>query len=87
VDCVPSTNGVEQAYAPDWNRTHPTWQRMITVAQSLGLTCGALWRTFPDAPHFQMEGKFPANAPNDEVRQVFRDAGEIAVWAEAFDGQ
>jgi peptidoglycan L-alanyl-D-glutamate endopeptidase CwlK len=83
VDCVPSINGCELAYQPDWNRTHPAWSRMIEVGKSLGLTCGALWRTFPDAPHFQLEGRFPAGGPDNEVRQLFRDGGMESVWQEA----
>jgi peptidoglycan L-alanyl-D-glutamate endopeptidase CwlK len=83
VDCVPSIHGTELAYQPDWNKNHPAWQRMIEVGKSLGLTCGALWRTFPDAPHFQLEGRFPAGGPNDEVRQLFRDGGMESVWQES----
>jgi peptidoglycan L-alanyl-D-glutamate endopeptidase CwlK len=83
VDCVPSINGCELAYQPDWNRTHPAWSRMIDVGKSLGLTCGALWRTFPDAPHFQLEGRFPPGGPNDEVRQLFKDCGMEIVWQES----
>jgi peptidoglycan L-alanyl-D-glutamate endopeptidase CwlK len=76
VDCVPSINGCELAYHPDWNKNSSrVWGRMIEVGKSLGLTCGALWRTFPDAPHFQLTGRFPAGGPNDEVRQLFKDGG------------
>ena len=82
VDCVPSVNGVDQAYAPDWNAQHPAWKRMEAVGQSLGMDSGATWRSFPDAPHFQLTGRFPEGAPSDEVRQLFRDGGMAAIWAE-----
>jgi peptidoglycan LD-endopeptidase CwlK len=82
VDCVPSVNGVDQSFEPDWNANHPAWKRMEVVGQSLGLESGATWRTFPDAPHFQIQGKFPVGAPNDEVRQLLANGGLQAVWDE-----
>ena len=82
VDCVPSVNGSDMAYAPDWNAAHPAWKRMEAVGQSLGLDSGATGRSFPDAPHFQITGRFPEGAPDDEVRQLFKDGGCRAVWAE-----
>lgn len=81
VDCVPSLGG--EAYSPDWNENHPAWKRMEAVGQSVGLVSGATWRTFPDAPHFQLTGRFPESAPTDEVRQLFRDGGMQEVWKEA----
>ena len=83
VDCVPSTQAPDQPYAPDWNSSHPVWKRMEEVGMSVGLVSGATWRTFPDAPHFQLNGKFPVGAPDDEVRQTFKDGGMAAVWQEA----
>ena len=82
VDCVPSVGGVDTTYAPDWNADHPSWKRMEAVGQSLGLVSGATWRSFPDAPHFQLTGRFPEGAPDDEVRQLFKDGGAQAVWDE-----
>lgn len=82
VDCVPSTHGPDQPFDPDWNPAHPTWKRMEQVGISLGLDSGAMWRSFPDAPHFQYVGKFPEGCPNDEVRQLFKDAGMAGIWAE-----
>jgi peptidoglycan L-alanyl-D-glutamate endopeptidase CwlK len=86
VDCCPSTHGPGMPYDPDWNAAHPTWKRMEAVGQSLGLDSGATWRTFPDAPHFQLTGRFPEGAPTDEVRQLFHDHGIDAVWAEVAKG-
>lgn len=66
----------------DWNEKHPAWQRIHAVAESLGFTCGADFRTFPDAPHLQLTGRFPVN-PDNEMRQLLRDGGVQAVWDEA----
>lgn len=82
VDLVPSLYGPGEPYAPNWNKAHPSWVRMIQLGQSLGLDSGATWRSFPDAPHFQLTGRFPEGAPSDEVRQLFRDGGTQAVWDE-----
>ncbi|HZU32599.1 MAG TPA: M15 family metallopeptidase [Candidatus Angelobacter sp.] len=82
VDLVPSINGVDQTYVPDWNREHPTWQKMIAAGAAEGLNAGATWRTFPDYPHFQLTGQFPVGAPSDEVRELFKTGGLAAVWAE-----
>jgi peptidoglycan L-alanyl-D-glutamate endopeptidase CwlK len=79
VDCVPSLPG--DSYIPDWNAQHPTWKRMEELGGELGLTVGALWRSFPDAPHFQLSGRFPIGAPDDELRQIFQDGGLEAVFA------
>ena len=77
-DVVPSLPG--DAYIPDWNPEHPVWKQMEALGQGLGLTVGAYWRTFPDAPHFQLSGRFPIGAPDDELRQLFKDGGLAAVW-------
>lgn len=83
VDCVPSLNGVDQSFEPDWNAEHPTWKRMIALGIGLGLDSGSTWRTFKDYPHFQLTGVFPEGAPDDEVRSIFKQAGMEGVWAEA----
>jgi peptidoglycan LD-endopeptidase CwlK len=80
VDCVPSEFNPDQPYNPDWNPTHPKWQRMETVGQSLGLTVGAKFRTFPDAPHFQLTGQFPVDEPNGEVQQLWKESGMEGLW-------
>lgn len=77
VDVVPLTE-----LGPDWNTNHPVWQRIVEVGVSLGLTAGAMWRTFPDEPHFQLTGSLPVS-PDDEVRQTFKDGGMAALWQEA----
>lgn len=82
VDCVPSSGGIDASYLPDWNAQHPTWKRMEAVGVSLGLVSGANWTRIVDAPHFQINGRFPEAAPDDETRQIFLDAGSEALWQE-----
>jgi peptidoglycan L-alanyl-D-glutamate endopeptidase CwlK len=80
VDCVPSSQDPDKPFAPDWNANHPTWKRMIEVAQSVALDCGATWRTFKDFPHFQLTGRFPEGEPNQELHIIFNSGGLPAVW-------
>jgi peptidoglycan L-alanyl-D-glutamate endopeptidase CwlK len=75
VDLVPEEIEPGQ---PDWNIEHPAWKRMLEVGAQCGLAEGALWRTFPDNPHFYLK-EFPAN-PTDVMQQDFKDAGMVAVW-------
>lgn len=82
VDVAPSLNAPGAPYVPDWNAGHPTWKAMEAAARMLGFVCGADFRTFPDNPHLQITGRFPVN-PDDEVRQLFKDGGMLAVWQEA----
>lgn len=81
-DCVPSQFAPDQPYDPDWNANHLSWKTMEQIGQSLGLESGATWRSFPDAPHFQINGRFPVGAPDDEVRQIFKLSGMAAIWKE-----
>jgi hypothetical protein len=67
---------------PDWNSSHPAWQVIHEVALTLGFTCGADFRTFPDMPHLQTTGVFPHAVP-DDVRQEFLEGGIPQVWAAA----
>lgn len=78
VDVVP-----EDLYGtPDWNVDHPAWQAIHEEAMNLGFTCGADFRTFPDRPHLQVTGMFPA-AVSDQVRQEFQEGGIPLVWQSA----
>lgn len=84
VDCCPykhdgNLQGTNPDKVLDWNPSHPVWQRMISVGESLGLYSGSEFKTFKDWPHFQLTGTLPVS-PNDEVRQTFLDAGMQAVW-------
>lgn len=85
VDCAPDDPS-QPGYQPDWNASHPTWKRMEAIGQSLGMDSGATWRSFPDAPHFQISGRFPEGSPSEEVRQLFKDGGMQGVWNEIFNG-
>lgn len=69
-------------FQADWVEAHPNWQRMIAIAESLGLVSGSRWTKPHDGPHLQLTGRFPT-APTDEVRQLFKDGGMIAVWEAA----
>jgi peptidoglycan L-alanyl-D-glutamate endopeptidase CwlK len=69
---------------PDWNLAHPAWQRLVSVAESLGLVSGAEWAGKElDTPHVQMTGVFPV-VPTNEVRTLFTNGGSVAVWRAAF---
>ena len=79
VDVAPLT-----PQGPDWNIGHPVWARIVAVGTSLGLDSGAGWRSFPDWPHFQLTGRFPAT-PDDEARTILRSSGLQALWNAAFE--
>lgn len=81
VDLVPI---IQLNYSPDWNLEHPQWKRLVEVGESLGLKAGAKFRTFKDWPHFQNTGKLP-DSPDDNVREIFKRGGTLAVWKAAFD--
>lgn len=74
VDVAPFDAGI-----PDWDINHPAWKRIVAVGESLGLDSGSQWRTFPDWPHFQMTGKFPAS-PDAEVSSLYASSGIQGVW-------
>jgi peptidoglycan L-alanyl-D-glutamate endopeptidase CwlK len=79
VDCCPSQFAPGKPFTPDWHPEHPSWKRMEAVGKSLGLDSGAYWRTFHDAPHFQLTGRFPEGAPNQELQELLH-SGMQAVW-------
>lgn len=82
VDIVPDDSSLA-GFQADWDIDHPVWRRCILIGDSLGLASGAEWRSFPDWPHFQLTGRFPAS-PTDEVRTIYKNLGIRGVWAEAF---
>jgi peptidoglycan L-alanyl-D-glutamate endopeptidase CwlK len=69
---------------PDWNLNHPSWAKLVSLAESLGLVSGAEWHgDREDTPHVQLTGRFPVT-PDDEVRAIFKSTGNIvAVWTAA----
>lgn len=75
VDLVPEDVTPGQ---PDWNLSHPAWQKMLAAGPSCGLAEGAQWCTFKDNPHFYLQ-ELPAT-PTDEMRQDFLEAGLAGVW-------
>lgn len=80
VDVAPDNPSLP-GYQPDWNVMHPAWKQIEEAGESLGLVSGAEWRTFPDAPHFQLTGNFPTT-PGVEVHYLFVEGGLRAVWDE-----
>src|SRR6266849_6699214 len=40
-------------HKPDWDPTHPDWQRIGEVGKSLGLRCGGDWAEHHDPSHFE----------------------------------
>lgn len=74
------------SYGLDWTGNDAAWQACIAVGESLGLTAGAEWRTFPDRPHFQLTGRFPVT-PDDEVVYLFKNGGLQSVWDEINKGE
>ncbi len=73
---------------PDWDVNHPSWARIITVGESLGLYSGSHFgehslHPHPDDPHFQLTGNFSAS-PTDDVRALYKNSGLQAVWTAAF---
>ncbi len=77
VDC----DVVEKDGKIDWNPEHPHWKTMERIGVGLGMTSGANWIRLQDAPHFQITGRFPVGAPDDEVRELYKTGGLAAVWA------
>ena len=68
---------------PDWNETHPAWQRINAFAPTVGLFEGNHYPgKFKDAPHLQPQ-EIPLS-PTDADRQDFLEAGMSAVRAEYF---
>lgn len=80
VDLVPMT----EAGQPDWNTSHPVWQRIVSLGESLGLESGARWRTFPDWPHLQLTGTFPVS-PDAKVIAAYHEVnGDLSkIWTMA----
>jgi peptidoglycan LD-endopeptidase CwlK len=76
VDCDP----LEKDGSIDWNSEHPQWKRMEEAGRSIGLTSGANWIRIQDAPHFQLTGRFPEGAPDNEVRLLYAQGGLQMVW-------
>jgi hypothetical protein len=77
VDCCPRS----LLAVPGWQPESPLWKVIADLARDLDLVSGSCWM-HKDLPHLQLTGKFPMS-PDDEVRQIFKDAGMSMVWKEA----
>jgi peptidoglycan L-alanyl-D-glutamate endopeptidase CwlK len=80
VDVVPDDAEVDNKFTPDWNVSHPSWKRIVELGQSIGLTSGALWRSRPDWPHFELTGRFPTSSPDPYMCATYENSGLQAVW-------
>ena len=76
VDVVPLTSAGEA----DWNVNHPVWQKLVQLAERLGMTSGILWA---DEPHLQMSGKWPVGKPLAIAATLRQQGGLWAVWEAA----
>jgi peptidoglycan L-alanyl-D-glutamate endopeptidase CwlK len=77
VDLVPGDQ--EENPKPDWNEKHDNWKLLIKIGRDFELSEGALWRNFPDYPHFQP--KELSVTPSQDIRDMFHKGGLAAVWA------
>lgn len=84
VDLVPDDVTLA-GYQADWNADHPVWKQLLEVAPSHDLAEGALWRTFPDRPHFYPK-ELPANPTTEMQMMLVTGGGVEKVW-EWFDQQ
>lgn len=76
VDLVPEDITPGQ---PDWNIDHPAWKQLLFSAPKVGLAEGAVFRSFPDNPHFYLE-EMPAD-PTQLMRDILAEEGNLqAVW-------
>jgi peptidoglycan LD-endopeptidase CwlK len=65
---------------PDWNAQDERWKIFLATAKECGFSEGALWRSFPDNPNLYLS-ELP-EAPDDNMRNLFREGGLPAVWAD-----
>lgn len=74
---------------PDWNLSHPSWNRIVEIGESLGLYSGSHFEVIkngevhpePDFPHLQLTGRFPSS-PDSYAIYLFKEGGAAAVWKE-----
>ena len=51
VDVVPMVNG-----KPDWDGSHPVWDKIGELGEQAGLEWAGRWRSFKELAHFQYTG-------------------------------
>ena len=61
---------------PDWNASHPAWQRIVALAPQYGLRDGKSWH---DLPHLELL-EIPTE-PTKVVQECCQLNGVTAVWA------
>lgn len=61
--------------APDWNASHPAWQRIVALAPQFGLRDGKSWH---DLPHLELV-EIPTE-PTLEIQTICRLQGVQSVW-------
>lgn len=62
----------------DWTGDDAAWNVTISTGESLSLYAGALFRSFPDKPHFQW--KACPVSPDDMIVSIFKGGGLSKVW-------
>jgi hypothetical protein len=60
---------------PDWDASHPAWQRIVELAPQYGLRDGKSWH---DLPHLELE-EIPTE-PTAEIQALCKAKGVEAVW-------
>lgn len=73
VDVVP----LDSLGKADWDASHPAWETMGQLAESIGLEWGARWKTFKDIPHLQLTG----GTKLVELRLRYAEGGLPKCWS------
>jgi peptidoglycan LD-endopeptidase CwlK len=60
---------------PDWDASHPAWQRIVALAPQYGLRDGKSWH---DLPHLELV-EVPTE-PSEASQQICKIDGVQAVW-------
>jgi|MicForSoiPHH12_O_1018301.scaffolds.fasta_scaffold00054_3 peptidoglycan L-alanyl-D-glutamate endopeptidase CwlK len=60
---------------PDWDASHPAWQRIVALAPQYGLRDGKSWH---DLPHLELV-EVPTE-PSEAAQQICKVDGVQAVW-------
>lgn len=72
VDVFPETVDTD---APDWNASHPSWQRIVALAPQYGLRDGKSWH---DLPHLELI-EIPTE-PTAAIQELCQNEGVLTVW-------
>jgi hypothetical protein len=65
-------------YQPDYDDTHPIWNKIVEIGESVGLKSGKSWH---DKPHFELTGPW-GSKPTEDVLYLFREGGMKAIFDE-----